>query len=167
MRTSTSKKTAEQTKKNGSRCFLKRRVICCRALTHAEGIPPPPPPPPPPVELSRVDVDDGSGAPDGGGGGGNAAGSSMPIFLLTTSKVLSIFLLAPERGNALRLERLLVHEDHFLPRHTLKVRRVFVQSERAEPSRDIVQYCRVEIFFVFLRTAATAAAVVVSSSCGG
>ena len=31
----------------------------------------------------------------GGGGGGSAVGSSMPIFLLTTSKVLSIFLLAP------------------------------------------------------------------------
>ena len=62
--------------------------------------------------------------------------------------------------NALSLECLLIHKHHFLPRHTLKVRRVLVQSERAEPSRDVVQYCRVEIFFVFLR-----AAVVIS--CGG
>ena len=65
--------------------------------------------------------------------------------------------------NALRLERLFVHKHHFLPRHTLKVRRVLVQSERSKPSRDVVQYCRVEIFFVFLRTAAAA----VVSSCGG
>ena len=63
--------------------------------------------------------------------------------------------------NALRLECLLIHKYHFLPRHTLKVRRVLVQSERAEPSRDVVQYCGVEIFFVFLRTA------VVVITCGG
>ena len=54
--------------------------------------------------------------------------------------------------NALRLERLLAHHHRFLPGHTLEVRRVLVQSERAEPSRDVVQYCRVKIFFAFLRT---------------
>ena len=62
--------------------------------------------------------------------------------------------------NALRFECLLIHKHHFLPRHTLKVRRVLVRSERAEPRREVVQYYRVEIFFVFLR-----AALVIS--CGG
>ena len=139
--------------------FLKRRVIYCRALTHAEGIPPPPLP----VELPRADVDDCGGAPEGGGGGGGAVGSSMPIFLLTTSKVLSIFPPRTKGRNALRLERLLVHRHHFLPGDTLKVRRILVQSERAEPRRDVVKYCRIEIFFVFLCTAAAA----VVSPCSG
>ena len=56
-----------------------------------------------------------------------------------------------ERRNAMPFERLLIHQHHFLPRHTLKVWHVLVQSERAEPSRDV---CGVEIFFVFLRAAA-------------
>ena len=58
-----------------------------------------------------------------------------------------------QRSNALRLERLFIHKHHFLLGHILKVRRVLVQSERAKPRRD-VQYCQVEIFFVFLHTAA-------------
>ena len=67
-------------------CLLKRGAIYFR-MAHAEGIPLPLP-----VELPRVDTDDGGGAPDGGGGGGGAVGSSMPIYFLMTSKVLSIFL---------------------------------------------------------------------------
>ena len=58
-----------------------------------------------------------------------------------------------QHSNALRLERLFIHKHHFLLGHILKVRRELVQSERAKPRR-YVQYCRVEIFFVFLRTAA-------------
>ena len=59
------------------------------------------------TELPGVD---GGGAPDGGGGGGSAVGSSMPIFLLTNLERLEHFPPRTNCGNALCLERLLVHQ---------------------------------------------------------
>ena len=65
---------------------------------------------------------------------------SMPIFLLMTSKVLSIFLLAPCAAAPCASSACSsIHKHHFLPGHTLKVRCVLVQSERVEPYRDLVQ----------------------------
>ena len=70
---------------------------------HVEGNPPPPVP----TELKVVDAADadpvgGGGGPpeDGGGGGRSALGSSIPIFLLTTSNILSIFLRAPSAATS-------------------------------------------------------------------
>ena len=77
----------------------------------------------------------------------------MPTFPLTTSKVLSTFLLAPSAATPCASSTCSSIKYHFLPRHTLKVRRVLVQSERAEPCRNIIQDSRVEIFCVFLRAA--------------
>ena len=141
----------------GYAAFKKKGHIfrdCC-ALTHADGIPPPAPLP---VELPRVDADDGGGAPDGGGGGGGMVGSSMPIFLLTTSNVLSIFLLAPSAAtpcasSACSSISTISFQD--IPSKF----GVLAQSERAQPCCDIVQYCQVETVFVFL--------CAVAISCGG
>ena len=83
-----------------------------------------------------------------------AVGAVAPSdhFPLDDLESLEHFPPLTERRNALRLEHLLIHH-HFLLRHTLNVRRVLVQSERAVPSRDVCGE-GVEIFFVFLRAAA-------------
>ena len=60
----------------------------------------------------------------------------MPIFLLAPGAA------APCASSACSG----IHKHHFLPRQTFKVLCVLVQSERVEPYRDLVQYCRVEIF---------------------
>jgi hypothetical protein len=82
----------------------------------------------------------------------------MPIFLRTTSKSLEHL---PARTDsecrdAWCLECLVYHH-HFLLRHTFKVRRVLVQSERVQPPNYVVKKRRAEIFFVLLRAAVSCA----------
>jgi hypothetical protein len=76
---------------------------------HAEGIPPLLL-----AELPNIEADEGTGAPDGGGGGNSAVGSLMPIFLLTTSKVLSIFLRAHSMSSWWEIIPLVVHDTESL-----------------------------------------------------
>jgi hypothetical protein len=135
----------EQTKKMGNPAF-KKRHISGTLHPHAEGISP--------AELPSVEADEGAGPPNSGGGGG-AVGPSMLIFLLTASKVLSIFLRAPNAVTpctSSACPSITTISFHDIPSKF----GMLMQSERAQPPSNVFKHRRVEIFLVFLRAAAVA-----------